>query len=60
MMFMGYILLSAWLLLPIIMIYLYFFLLKYSVDDWLKKYNEHEQLEEEKKEWEEKRKMEMI
>ena len=60
MMFLGYILFSAWLLLPIIMIYLYFFLLKYSVDDWLQEFNAHEQLEEQKKELEQKREIELL
>jgi predicted neutral ceramidase superfamily lipid hydrolase len=48
-----YILLTAWLLLPVIPFYLYCFLIKFSVDDWLKEYNWEQQLILQKKEQEE-------
>jgi len=51
-----YILLTAWLLLPVIPFYLYCFLIKFSVDDWLREYNWEQQLIEQRKEWEEKKK----
>lgn len=51
-----YILLTAWLLLPVIPFYLYCFLIKFSVDDWLGEYNWEQQLIEQRKEWEEKKK----
>ncbi|MDZ7626133.1 MAG: hypothetical protein U5J96_16995 [Ignavibacteriaceae bacterium] len=51
-----YILLTAWLLLPVIPFYLYCFLIKFSVDDWLNNYNWEQQLIEQRKESEEKKK----
>ena len=51
-----YILLTAWLLLPVIPFYLYCFLIKFSVDDWLREYNWEQQLVEQRKEWDEKKK----
>jgi len=48
--FFDFVLLSAWLILPIILYYFYCFLIKYSVDDWLKEYYAHEAYEEQKKE----------
>lgn len=45
-----YILLTAWLLLPVIPFYLYCFLIKFSVDDWLREYNWEQQLIEQRKE----------
>ena len=51
-----YILLTAWLLLPVIPFYLFCFLTKFSVDDWLREYNWEQQLIEQRKEWEEKKK----
>ena len=51
-----YILLTAWLLLPVIPFYLYCFLIKFSVDDWLREYNWEQQLIVQRKEWEEKKK----
>ena len=51
-----YILLTAWLLLPVIPFYLFCFLIKFSVDDWLREYNWEQQLIEQRKEWEEKKK----
>ncbi len=56
----NYMMLPAWLLLPMPLLYLYYFLLKYSVDDWLKEYDAHEYLEEEKRESEQRRKDEML
>ena len=50
------ILLTAWMLLPIILFYLYCFLIKYSVVDWLREYSAEQQLIEQRKEWEEKKK----
>jgi len=50
----DYILLPAWLLLPVIPFYLYCFLIKFSVDEWLREYNWEQQLIEQRKEWEEK------
>ena len=50
----DYILLPAWLLLPIIPFYLYCFLIKYSVSEWLKEYNAEKHLAELRKEREEK------
>jgi hypothetical protein len=50
------ILLTAWLLLPVIVFYLYCFLIKYSIDEWLKEYYAEQQLAEQKLEWEEKKK----
>jgi hypothetical protein len=52
----DYILLPAWLLLPVIPFYLYCFLIKYDVDDWLSNYNWEHQLFEQRKESEEKKK----
>ena len=46
--FFDYILLSAWLLVPILLFYFYCYLLKYSVNEWLLKYYAHERLEEQK------------
>ncbi len=46
----DYILLPAWLLLPIVPFYLYCFLIKYSVDNWLREYNWELQLFEQRKE----------
>lgn len=48
--FYDFILLTAWLLVPVILFYFYCFLLKYSVEDWLKEYYAHEQYEEQKRE----------
>jgi len=48
--------LTAWLLLPVVLFYLYCFLIKYSVDEWLKEYRTEQQLVEQRKEWEEKKK----
>jgi len=48
--FYDYILLTAWLIIPVVLLYLYYFLLKYSVDDWLKEYYAHENYEEQKRE----------
>ena len=50
------ILLTAWLLLPIVLFYLYCFLLKYSVDNWLREYNWEQQLVEQRKEREQREK----
>ena len=52
----DYILLPAWMLLPVIPFYLYCFLIKYSVDDWLREYSSEQQLIKQRKEWEEKKK----
>ena len=52
----DYILLPAWLLLPIIPFYLYCFLIKYSVSQWLNEYNAEQQLAEQRKEQEKKEK----
>jgi len=52
----DYVLLTAWLLLPIIPFYLYCFLIKFSVDDWLSKYNWEQQLAEQRKEADQKKK----
>ena len=46
----DYVLLKAWLLVPVILFYFYCFIIKYSVNDWLREYYAHQQLEEEKKE----------
>jgi hypothetical protein len=51
-----YILLTAWLLLPVISFYLYCFFIKFSIDDWLREYNWEQQLIVQRKEWEEKKK----
>ncbi len=51
-----YILLTAWLLLPVIPFYLYCFLIKFSVDEWIREYNWEQQLAEQRKESEEKKK----
>jgi len=51
----DYIFLSAWLLLPIIPFYLYCFLVKFSVDEWLREYNWEQQIIEQRKEWEERK-----
>lgn len=58
--FYDYILLTAWMLLPIPLFYLYCFLIKYAVDDWLSEYNWEQQLIEQRKEWEEKKKEELL
>jgi hypothetical protein len=58
--FYNYILLTAWLLAPIPLLYCYYFVLKYSVDDWLKEYDAHEQLEEQRRESEQRKKDEMM
>ncbi len=50
------ILLTAWLLLPIVLFYLYCFLLKYSVDNWMREYNWEQQLVEQRKEREQREK----
>lgn len=52
----DYILLPAWLLLPIIPFYFYCFLIKYSVSQWLNEFNAEQQLAEQKKEREKKEK----
>ncbi|HEY6626563.1 MAG TPA: hypothetical protein VIZ21_06385 [Ignavibacteriaceae bacterium] len=52
----DFILLSAWLLLPIIPFYLYCFLIKFDVNDWLSEYNWEQQLIEQRRESEEKKK----
>ena len=54
------ILLTAWLLLPVISFYLYCFLIKFSVDDWIKSYNWEQTLIEERKEREAKSKEGLI
>ncbi len=46
----------VWLLLPIVPFYLFCFLIKFSVDEWLREYNWEQQLIEQRKEWEEKKK----
>jgi len=56
--FYDYILLTAWLLLPVILLYCYYFLIKYSIDDWLKEYYTHESYEEQKRESAQRRKEE--
>jgi hypothetical protein len=52
----DYILLSGWMLLPIIPFYLYCFLIKFSVDDWLREYSAEQQLMEQRNEWKERKK----
>lgn len=52
----DYILLSGWMLLPIIPFYFYCFIIKFSVEDWLREYSWEQKLIEQRKEWEEKKK----
>ena len=52
----DYILLPGWMLLPIIPFYFYCFIIKFSVEDWLREYSWEQQLIEQRKEWEEKEK----
>jgi hypothetical protein len=52
----DYILLPGWMLLPIIPFYLYCFLIKFSVDDWLREYSAEQQLTEQRNEWKERKK----
>jgi hypothetical protein len=49
-MFYDFVLLSAWLLVPVILFLFFCFLLKYSVAEWLKDYYAHEEYEEQKRE----------
>jgi amino acid transporter len=49
-MFYDFVLLGAWLSVPVILFYFYCFMLKYSVADWLKDYYAHEEYEEQKRE----------
>ena len=48
--FYNFVLLGAWLLVPVILFYFYCFLLKSSVADWLKDYYTHADYEEQKRE----------
>ncbi len=50
------ILLVPWLLTLTILFYLYCFLIKFSVDEWLKEYRIEQQIAEQRNEWEEKKK----
>ena len=52
----DYILLPGWMLLPIIPFYFYCFIIKFSVEDWLREYTWEQQLVEQRKESEEKKK----
>ncbi len=52
----DYILLPAWMLLPIIPFYFYCFIIKFSVEDWLREYTWEQQLVEQRREGEEKKK----
>lgn len=48
--FYDFVLLGAWLLLPIILFYFYCFILKYSIADWLKDHYAHEEYKVQKSE----------
>ena len=50
------ILLSPWMIALIIPFFLYCFIIKYAVNEWVKEYNLEMQRKEDKKEWEEKKK----
>jgi hypothetical protein len=52
----DYILLPGWMLLPIIPFYFYCFIIKFSVEDWLREYTWEQQLIEQRRESEEKKK----
>jgi hypothetical protein len=52
----DYILLPGWMLLPIIPFYFYCFIIKFSVEDWLREYSWEQKLIEQRKDWEEKKK----
>jgi hypothetical protein len=52
----DYILLPGWMLLPIIPFYFYCFIIKFSVEDWLREYTWEQQLVEQRRESEEKKK----
>ncbi|HSW55121.1 MAG TPA: hypothetical protein VLH59_08530 [Ignavibacteriaceae bacterium] len=52
----DYILLPGWMLLPIIPFYFYCFIIKFSVEDWLREYSWEQKLIEQRKESEEKEK----
>ncbi len=51
----DYILLPAWMLLPIIPFYFYCFIIKFSVEDWLREYTWEQHLVEQRRESEEKK-----
>lgn len=52
----DYILMPAWMLLPVIPFYFYCFIIKFSVDDWLSEYSAEQQFILQKKEQEEREK----
>jgi hypothetical protein len=52
----DYILLPAWMLLPIISFYFYCFIIKFSVEDWLREYSWEQQLIQQRKDLEERQK----
>jgi hypothetical protein len=54
----DYILLPGWMLLPIISFYFYCFIIKFSVEDWLREYSWEQQLIQQKKDEEERKKIE--
>jgi len=56
----DYILMPAWMLLPVIPFYFYCFIIKFSVDDWLSEYSAEQQFILQKKEQGEKEKERLL
>lgn len=54
----NYILLPGWMLLPIIPFYFYCFIIKFSVEDWLREYRAEQQLIQQRREEEEQKRNE--